>query len=178
MYQKFFGFLVLFLFLIVVFYTLIKHTNQEPFSVFLLFPICLILFLFSLYFYLKQNQRAKKQMLCFALIMILIISPFIGVKFYNYAIKEPSYLIGEIILAKKMSKSDGDITKYINSQILNTIKSQNLEYLKSQGFSVNLQNEQINAFFKGVVKRQNLKISIIIKNDEVKVIAFSGYNAL
>ena len=152
--------------------------NQEPFSVFLLFPICLILFLFSLYFYLKQNQHTKKQMLCFALIAILIISPFIGVKFYNYAIKEPSYLIGEIILAKKMSKSDGDITKYINSQILNTIKSQNLEYLKSQGFSVNLQNGQINAFFKGVVKRQNLKISIIIKNDEVKVIAFSGYNAL
>ena len=138
MYQKFFGFLALFLFLIVVFYALIKHTNQEPFSVFLLFPICLILFLFSLYFYLKQNQRAKKQMLCFALIMILIISPFIGVKFYNYAIKEPSYLISEI----------------------------------------NLQNEQINAFFKCVVKRQNLKISIIIKNDEVKVIAFSGYNAL
>ena len=53
-----------------------------------------------------------------------------------------------------------------------------IEYLKSQGFSVNLQNEQINAFFKGAVKRQNLKISIIIKNDEVKVIAFSGYNAL
>ena len=177
MYQNFFGFLALFLFLIVVFYTLIKM-NQEPFSVFLLFPICLILFLFSLYFYLKQNQRAKKQMLCFALIAILIISPFIGVKFYNYAIKEPSYLIGEIILAKKMSKSDGNITKYINSQILNTIKSQNLEYLKSQGFSVNLQNGQINAFFKGVVKRQNLKISIIIKNDEVKVIAFSGYDAL
>lgn len=103
--------------------------------------------------------------------------PFIGIKFYNYAFKEPSYLIGEIISAKKISNLDGNITKYIKPQILENIKSHNLEYLKSQGFSINSQNQKINAFFKGIVKKQNFKILITIENNEVQIIAFSGYNA-
>ena len=164
--------------LISIFYASIKQMSGESFSVVLLFPICFISFSFSLYFYLKLNKNYKKIILYFALIVLLIMSPFVGIKFYNYALKEPSCLISEIISAKKITKLDGDITDYIKSDILETIKLKNAEYLKSQGFSVNLQNGRINAFFKGVVKKQNFKISIIIKNNEVQIIVFSGYNAL
>ncbi|MDA3076246.1 hypothetical protein OFO12_02540 [Campylobacter sp. JMF_04 NA10] len=131
-----------------------------------------------MYFYFKLEEKSKKQMIGFVLIFIFIVLPFVGVKFYDYAFKEPSYLVGEIILAKKISNSDGNITKYLKPQVIQTIKSQNLDYLKSQGFSVNSQSERTSAFFKGVVKRRNFAISIIIENDKVEVLAFSGYNAL
>ena len=175
--RKFFGFFVLTLCLIAIFYAIIKQINGEFFGFFLLFPICIILFLFSLYFYFNQDYNSKKQMRYFALIAILIMLPFIGIKFYNYAFKEPSYLIGEIISAKKISNLDGNITKYIKPQILENIKSHNLEYLKSQGFSINSQNQKINACFNGIVKNHNFKILITIENNEVQIIAFSGYNA-
>jgi len=86
--------------------------------------------------------------------------------------------VGEIILAKKISNSDGNITKYLKPQLIQTIKSQNLDYLKSQGFSVNSQSERTSAFFKDIVKKQNFAISIIIENGNVEVLVFSGYNAL
>ncbi|MDA3086210.1 hypothetical protein OFO27_06660 [Campylobacter sp. CS_ED1] len=175
--RKFFGFLALLLCFISFFYAVFMQLSGNFFAI-LYYPISAIFFLFSLYFYFKQDKKTKRQMVGFALIFVFIVLPFVSVKFYNYAFKEPSYLVGEIILAKKISNSDGNITKYLKPQVIQTIKSQNLDYLKSQGFSVNSQSERASAFFKGVIKRRNFAISIIIENDKVEVLAFSGYNAL
>ena len=167
--RKIFGFLALLLCLISFFYAVFMQLSGNFFAI-LYYPISAIFFLFSLYFYFKQDKKTKRQMVGFALIFVFIVLPFVGVKFYNYAFKELSYLVSEIILAKKISNSDGNITKYLKPQVIQTIKS--------QGFSVNSQDKRTSAFFKGIVKRQNFAISIIIENDNVEVLAFSGYNAL